>query len=168
MFRPTTSFMACNQLRPQRLLVDIAYKHPQLLVDDDDADTDEININEPETTNKTFTDQQRNECKLIGNVNPTLIKTWQQLNAFHSDDNILPRANYPMNFVDGNRVADETATNTNSFIIRRANTTSEHFYDSIDNESLMTQDDEEHLIVSICDEMEAGGEALAEYISMVE
>lgn len=162
---------------PHHLLVDIAYKHPQLLVDDEDADVDEGDVNDADATNtlsyhqyqtrSDSTDQQQNECKLIGNVNPTLIKTWEQLNGFRSDDNISPMANYPMHYGNGDhRVVDESTNK--SFIIRRAAAASGHFYDSIENESFITQEDEEQLIASICDEMLGGGEALAEYISLVE
>lgn len=181
MFRPTTSFMAYNQMPPHRLLVDIAYKHPQLLVDDGgEADDDGVDVLDADATNKisyqqyqsrseTSNDQSYNECKLIGNVNPALIKTWEQLNGFRSDDNILPMANYPMQYGNGHggRGTDEKTSNK-SFIIRRTTAASGHFYDSIDNESFITQEDEEHLIASICDEMVAGGEALAEYISIIE
>lgn len=78
-------------------------------------------------------------------------------------------ANYPMHYGNGDhRVTDGTTTNK-SFIIRRTTAASGHFYDSIDNESFIMQEDEEHLIASICEEMVAGGgETLAEYISLIE
>lgn len=177
MFRPTTSFMAFNQIPPHRMLVDIAYKHPQLLIDDEEVaagdDADELDADTMSKVGCRQSEASNNrlnkECKLIGNVNPALVKTWEQLNGFRSDDNASPLANYPMHYASGNggRDANETASNK-SFVIRRAAAASDHFYDSIDNESYITQEDEEHLIASICDEMEAGGEALAEYISMIE
>lgn len=166
--------MAYNEMPPHRILVDIAYKHPQLLIDDvDDVDgintdaTNHMGYDQYHSPSETSSERQHNECKLIGNVNPTLIKTWEQLNGFRSDENILPMANYPIHYGNGDGVADETTTNK-SFIIRRAAAASGHFYDSIDNESFITQDDEEQLIASICEEMATGGEALAEYISISE
>lgn len=176
MFRPTTSYMAYNEMPPHRILVDIAYKHPQLLIDKDNGDEDD-RINSDATNNmgydqyhsrsETSSERQNNECKLIGNVNPTLIKTWEQLSGFRSDENILPMANYPMHYGNGDGMTDQTTTNK-SFIIRRAAAASGHFYDSIDNESFITQEDDEQLIASICEEMATGGEALAEYISISE
>lgn len=177
MFCPTTSFMAYNQMPPHRLLVDIAYKHPQLLVDDaGDADNDaldgdatnKMSYNQYQNRADTSAEQLPNECRLIGNVNPALIKTWKQLNGYRSEDNILPMANYPKHHGhDGRHVAAGTAPNKN-FIIRRAAVASGNFYDSIDNESFIMPEDEEQLIASICEEMVDGGEALAEYISMIE
>lgn len=168
MFRPTTSYMAFNQMPPHRQLVELAYKHPQLLIED--GDVDEAEVIDADVANKMSYRQEissDNECKLIGNVNPTLVKTWEQLNGFRSDDNILPMANYPMQYGNDDRETDGTTTDK-SFIIRRATAASGHFYDSIDNESFIMQEDEEQMIASICDEMVDGGEALAEYISMVE
>lgn len=177
MFRPTTSYMAYNDMPPHRILVDIAYKHPQLLIDNDDpneidraVNSDAINnmdYGQYQSRSETSSERQHNECKLIGNVNPTLIKTWEQLSGFRSDENILPLANYPMRYSNGDGVTDQTTTNK-SFIIRRAAAASGHFYDSIDNESFITQEDEEQMIASICEEMATGGEALAEYISISE
>lgn len=184
-FRPTTSFMAYTQMPPHHLLVDIAYKHPQLLIDDADEvdapngmDSNKVNESSDITLNKNDHRQQydsridaseQNVCKLIGNVNPTLIKTWEQLNGFRSEDSISPMTNYPMHYGNCELVSDSTTSNK-SFIIQRmsAETASGHFYDSIDNESFITQDDGDNLIASICEEMVAGGEALAEYISIIE
>lgn len=162
-FRPTTPFSAYqNHMLPHRQLVDIAYKHPLLLIEDndnDDGETDDIKIVEATTTyeNETKTEENNCPCKLVGNVNPNLIKTWEQLNGFRSEqsDNHM----YVEELVD-------TTTNNKSFIIKKK--TSGHFYDSIDNESLMTQEEEDQMISSICEEMAAGGEAMAEYLSLID
>lgn len=174
-FRPTTPFTVFNQMSNHQQLVNIAYKHPQLLVDDNDTDhnTDTIDaglagastIVEPDSIN--CSDKPKSiiinskltenvECKLIGNVNPNLVRTWNQINGKNNSI-----ANYPFEF------GPETRTNDESFTIKRGvNETT--FYDSIDNDqSIITQEDEEELIASICEQMAAGGEAMAEYLSYI-
>lgn len=145
--------------------------------------------------NSTYQNENGNSCKLIGNVKPNLIKTWEQLNATTAkESNAIRMMNYPIEFNRqdscsnyGNqfpfstkehgfmddRVANgggttATVANNESFIIRRAaSKSSDHFYDSIDNESFVTQDDDEQLIASLCDD-EHGGEAMADYLSLIE
>lgn len=170
MFRPNTAYMAYNPMPPHRHLVDMAYKHPQLLVDDEDeVDGEGVEVDSRSQKYNNHSNSRTNDCKLIGNVTPSLVKTWEQLNGFRSSENILPMANYPTyDTDDGNRSQDGTTSPNRSFIIRRAAAASGHYYDSIDNESFISPDDDEQLIASICEQMNAGGEALAEYISIID
>lgn len=116
-------------------------------------------------------------CKLIGKPNPHLIKTWEKLNRKRSKEfdqslkadrdflveakpKIAPRRKY------------FTSSTTHSLAGKRPpneSDSSEHFYDSIDNESVFTQNDDDDdanggaLITSMCnDEIVAGGEGMAE------
>lgn len=188
----------------------MAYKHPQLLIhnqDSGDADangavtalaqhTDAIDlaaatpadrrtryesminrVNLFATSNMNHIAQKAidSSCKLIGNVKPNLVKTWEQLNGTRPTNRMIE---YP-EYVDGNglrnidftlnQVATEHSNET--FIMSRSSGTprSDHFYDSIDNESIITeQDDDEQIIASLGFNMEHGGEAMAEYMSIVE
>lgn len=219
-FKPTpiTSY---NPLEaPQQHLVNMAYKHPQLLIDDseendlnandgnllngmvekDIVSPDDIKMTESKSAFKInlfnngsyLNNETSNTCKLIGNVKPNLVKTWEQLNATNNGDDDTIRMNCPINynrqninarngfenqlvyptnahlFMGGGDGASPSAieTNNESFIISRAASKSDHFYDSIDNESFVTQDDDEQL-ASLCDD-EHGGEGMAEYLSLVE
>lgn len=132
----------------------------------------------------TFT----SNCHLIGNVKPNLIKTWEQLNgmpsradmiAYPNDTNgkfdsqheyINPSIYLSTKYLLSNqRTCKNTSSqNDESFVIRRPPSQSGYFYDSIDNELVVTQDDEEQVISSLCDELEHGGEAMAEYISLID
>lgn len=211
-FQPT-AMTTYNPLKAlQQKFVNMAYKHPQLLIGEKDEceKTDsELDEHEPRTT-ENYNDQitcrtafklnlfngnnhnanvviqkSNNDCRLIGNVKPNLIKTWEQLNSSTTSQTVT----YPM---DGNKKIDtqqdyinqmiyvsnnhilfdetkvDTSKNNESFVIKRPPSQSGHFYDSIDNESVVTQDDDDQLVSSLCDEMEHGGEAMAEYISFIE
>ena len=91
------------------------------------------------------------DCKLIGKVNPVLIKTWERLNGITSV---------------GDSQGTDNSTAPASYLISKqmSDSSSDHFYDSIDNESLMTQPDDDDAIASICelDDIAAGGEAMAD------
>lgn len=63
--------------------------------------------------------------------------------------------------------------NDESFVIRRPPSKSGYFYDSIEIETQDDDDDDEEdgqqeVIASLCEELENGGEAMAEYISLIE
>lgn len=173
-FRPTTPFTVFNPISAHQQLVNIAYKHPQLLVDDNDNDRTDVagasTIVEPDSIScdpdksnqspgphlarpAAVNPSQDDECRLIGKVNPNLVKTWNQLNQ--------SVANYPFEFGHEPGATDE------SFTIRRG-ADETIFYDSIDNnQSIITEEEEEELIASICEQMAAGGEAMAEYLSYI-
>lgn len=107
----------------------------------------------------------RDSCKLIGTPNPHLIKTWEKLNRKRSKEldqslttdrnylveakpKIAPRRKYFTTSVAGKRPPNESDS-------------SEHFYDSIDNESVFTQNDDD-TNDDDDDAITAGGEGLAE------
>lgn len=109
-------------------------------------------------------------CKLIGNVKPNLVKTWEQLNGTRLNPNQM--IEYP-DYVDDdglrtNYTKQQTAKehSNETFIMSQS---SNHFYDSIDNESIITaHDDDEQIAMSLDFELKHGGEAMAEYMSIVE
>lgn len=222
------------QQQQQQQLVDLAYKHPRLLIDDDDDHDDNgtaigvgaddvvddedsagpINIDAATKQNEHYRDdtevdgiiddvtrrtdtvqkqiadsirsngafasesfnnlhlnhltrQFDDDCKLIGKVNPNLVKTWEQLNGgrIEANDHIA----YPMN----NGVAStlRNSNGTRSFVIYHTAENSGHYYDSIDNESVITrtEDDlDEEIAASFIDELavSAGGEAMADFMSI--
>lgn len=202
----------------QQKFVNMAYKHPQLLIGDRDecekidSDPDENVIrtveNDDDNPNQTksrstfklnivndsnFKDSEMtqkpadNGCRLIGNVKPNLIKTWEQLNGtmtsqadtmtirptecnerFDTQHEYSAMAYFSNKHILYDQKRSTTSKNNESFVIKRPASQSSHFYDSIDNESVVTQEDEDQLIASLCDQMENGGEAMAEYISFIE
>lgn len=219
---PITTY---NPLKaPQQQFCDMAYKHPQLLIDDKDNNAEKIIGSNEENdgdddvetsttkcelnkkqSNITHSKQNKYEtmfkvnlfnannfnvnhiaqkainssCKLIGNVKPNLVKTWEQLNgSISANTNQMQIIDYPVDYnLDSDDLKKEntdlspqtTANKNESFIIQCSSTQSDHFYDSIDNESVVTQeDDDDQMISSLCYDMEHGGEAMAEYISLME
>lgn len=225
-FQPS-AMMTYNPLKAlQQKFVNMAYKHPQLLIGEKDEcekidlePNDESHIadnfhynndqnkcrsfklslfngnnnHNDNVTTTTTTPKSNSDCRLIGNVKPNLIKTWEQLNsAMNSQSdtlNVYPKESNekldtqsdfmnPMIYLSNNHILFDqkmptTSKNNESFVIKRPTTSqSAHFYDSIDgcdNESVVTQDDDDQMISSLCDEMaEHGGEAMAEYISLIE
>ncbi|XP_055323449.1 uncharacterized protein LOC129578631 isoform X2 [Sitodiplosis mosellana] len=218
-FQPS-AMMTYNPLKAlQQKFVNMAYKHPQLLIGEKDecekvdSETDEHEIvdnynndqnkcppfklslfngnghSENSTAAATAASNSNADCRLIGNVKPNLIKTWEQLNsAMTSQSDVISgyakernnRANAarhehmnPMIYLSNNHILFDqkmptTSKQNESFVIKRPASQSGHFYDSIDNESVVTQDDDDQMIASLCDEMEHGGEAMAEYISLIE
>lgn len=198
----------------QQKFINMAYKHPQLLIGDKDEcdkvdngsdeqamktidnynkqngststfklnifndSNDRDQISEPTTFNKN--------CHLIGNVKPNLIKTWEQLNGMPTTVDVIAypkeingKLDAPNEFINpsiylstskyllSNQTQLSTSQNDESFVIRRLPSQSGYFYDSIDNELVLTQDDEDRGISSLC-ELEHGGEAMAEYISLID
>lgn len=107
---------------------------------------------------------REDDCKLIGKVNPILVKTWEKLNGRRSHET-------EQSF-DSDRTSVEVkpkAAPRRSLLASKQrpidSDSSGHFYDSIDNESVFTQDEEDAMITSICHEIEdisAGGEGMAE------
>lgn len=225
-FQPS-AMMTYNPLKVlQQKFVNMAYKHPQLLIDDEkdecekvDSVCDEQEVvdyrsvqtqsrpfklslfnsnghNDSHTTSNLTTTattppppKSHTDCRLIGNVKPNLIKTWEQLNSAMTTQSDATNAyakepnesksnaaqhEYmnPMLYLSNNHILFDqkmptTSKQNESFVIKRSASQSGHFYDSIDNESVVTQDDDDQLIASLCD-MEHGGEAMAEYISLME
>lgn len=229
-FQPS-AMMTYNPLKVlQQKFVNMAYKHPQLLIDDEkdecekiDSESDEQEIadnydtvqnqsrpfklslfnssnghNENHIASKLTTtvtatipspSKSNTDCRLIGNVKPNLIKTWEQLNsamttqsdaiyayAKESNESKSNAAQHeymnPMLYLSNNHILFDqkmptTSKQNESFVIKRSASHSGHFYDSIDNESVVTQDDDDQMIASLCD-LEHGGEAMAEYISLME
>lgn len=219
-FRSTTFSAFTDPLQQQQQLVDLAYKHPRLLIDDDDdhvdngASADDV-VNEVTPTKLAHCDNRSNDdgncnkiqkeivdsirsngtfasnsfsnlnlshlnrqfdenCKLIGKVNPNLVKTWEQLNGNRIDAN--EHIAYPMDNEVVSSTVDAIATltknNGRSFVIYHTAENSGHYYDSIDNDSVITrtEDDlDEEIVVSSIDEMAvtAGGEAMADFLSIV-
>lgn len=205
----------------QQKFVNMAYKHPQLLISDRD-ECDKVDSDPDENVMKPvpdYNDQNKcqptfkleifhendytdgeivkkpndNGCRLIGNVKPNLIKTWEQLNGSMTSHSVTmarqkrptqennekfdtqPEYNPMVYFSNNNNnhilfdQSKSTASKNNeSFVIKRPASQSGHFYDSIDNESVVTQDDDDQLIASLCDDIEHGGETMAEYISLIE
>ncbi|XP_031632909.1 uncharacterized protein LOC116346818 isoform X2 [Contarinia nasturtii] len=190
----------------QQRFVNMAYRHPQLLIGEkDEGDKIEtelyehemintenfndpkfrsfkLNIFESNNENATTSKPINTDCRLIGNVKPNLIKTWEQLNGTMASHSYPKESNEQLNarqthispmiyFNNNHMVFDQkmptTSKNNESFVIKRPASQSGHYYDSIDNESIVTEDDEEQLIASLCD-VENGGEAMAEYISLIE
>lgn len=208
-FQPT-AMTTYNPLKAlQQTCVNMAYKHPQLLIGEQADDCEKIDLTDRENiTENNYNDRNQSQpfnlfngnnhsetvkgnsdCHLIGNVKPNLIKTWEQLNNHNSqsDDmhathtmesnetlNAQPKCIDSMLYFRNNHVLfDEkiptTSKNNESFVIKRSASQSGHFYDSIDNESIQTQDDDDdQIIASLCDEIGNGGEAMAEYISLME
>lgn len=213
-FQPS-AMMTYNPLKAlQQKFVNMAYKHPQLLIGEkDEIEKIDSETDEPEITDNYNNDQNKcrpfklslfngnshnespakskqinSDCRLIGNVKPNLIKTWEQLNSTMTSQsdalNAYPKENNeklntqhdymnPMIYLSNNHILFDqkmptTSKNNESFVIKRSASQSSHFYDSIDNESVVTQDDDDQMISSLCDEMEHGGEAMAEYISLIE
>lgn len=210
--------MTYNPLKAlQQKFVNMAYKHPQLLIGErDECDKVDSVSDEQELTDNYNNDQSKyrpfklslfngngssnhndsisaasksnTDCRLIGNVKPNLIKTWEQLNSTMTSQsdaiNAYPRENNekldkrheymnPMIYLSNNHILFDqkiatTSKNNESFIIKRPASQSSNFYDSIDNESVVTQVDDDQMISSLCDEIENGGEAMAEYISLME
>lgn len=202
----------------QQKFVNMAYKHPQLLIGDRDecdkidSDSDEnvmktvANYNDHNKCRSTFKlnifhdnncadsgqvvqkSADNNSCRLIGNVKPNLIKTWEQLNGtmtsqadamairsteesnekFNTQHEYNPMVYFSNNHILFDQNKSTASKNNESFVIKRPASQSGHFYDSIDNESVVTQDDDDQLIASLCDAVEHGGEAMAEYISLIE
>lgn len=211
-FQPT-AMTTYNPLKAlQQKCVNMAYKHPQLLIGEKDecekVDT-ELDSTDPKVADNyndqnmcrtafklnlfngnqqngnTTMEKTNNDCHLIGNVKPNLIKTWEQLNSsttsqivaypMENGEKIVTQHDYinPMIYLSNNHILFDqremdTSKNNESFVMKRPPSQSGHFYDSIDNESVVTQDDDDQLISSLCDEMEHGGEAMAEYISIIE
>lgn len=102
-------------------------------------------------------------CKLIGNPNPKLVKTWERLSKCQSKESDLSN--------DSDRYSVESRSRPPVTVRQRhpphkrtvESDSSEHFYDSIDNKSVYTTDDNDVLITSICnDDTTAGGEGMAE------
>lgn len=198
----------------QQNFVNMAYKHPQLLIGEKEdsekmySEPDEQDLKVTETYNgdhnkykgfklslfngsdhseNAVAQKVNNDCRLIGNVKPNLIKTWEQLSTSmtssqteltypkgNNGEKFDTRQDYmnPMIYLSNNHILfdekkPDTSKNNESFVIKRSASQSGHFYDSIDNESVVTQDDDE-LISSLCDDMEHGGEAMAEYMSLIE
>lgn len=206
----------------QQKFVNMAYKHPQLLISDRD-ECDKVDSDPDENVMKPvpdYNDQNKcqptfkleifhendytdgeivkkpneNGCRLIGNVKPNLIKTWEQLNGSMTSHSVtMARQKRPTQ--ENNEKFDDTeheynpmvyfsnnnnnhilfdqskstaSKNNESFVIKRPASQSGHFYDSIDNESVVTQDEDDQLIASLCDDIEHGGETMAEYISLIE
>lgn len=155
------------QMSDQRQLINMAYRHPQLLVDDqNDDDNDEINndrcaamaYDQRTQMNRQRYDDMDETCKLIGNVKPNLVRTWEQLNCKRTNQNQSDQIiEYPRDY-DGKGLNE-------SFTI--CENVSERFYDSIDNASVSTRNEDDELIASLCDQMAAGGETMAEYISLM-
>lgn len=208
-FQPT-AMTTYNPLKAlQQKFVNMAYKHPQLLIGDkDESEKVDSEFDEPDSKathsyndpnmcrtafklnlingNQQNVNQKSNsDCRLIGNVKPNLIKTWEQLNSstttqtvpypMENNEKIVTQHDYinPMIYLSNNHILFDqrkmdTSKNNESFVMKRPPSQSGHFYDSIDNESVVTQDDDDQLISSLCDEMEHGGEAMAEYISIIE
>lgn len=191
----------------QQRFINMAYKHPQQLFigEKDECDFEhemmntenyndpnkyrsfKLNIFNSNNENTTTTKPVNTECRLgrlIGNVKPNLIKTWEQLNAMTSQS--YPKENNEQMDERKNQISQQNIIyfgnndmlfdqkmptipkNNESFVIKRPASQSGHFYDSIDNESVVTQDDDEQLITSLCADEEHGGEAMAEYISLIE
>lgn len=137
-------------------------------------------------SNHTDQIDKTSNCHLIGNVKPNLIKTWEQLNGMPSRANMItypddtngkfhtqheyinPSIYLSTKYLLSNQRTCNTSQNDESFVIRRPPSQSGYFYDSIDNELVVTQDDDEQVISSLCDELEHGGEAMAEYISLID
>lgn len=199
----------------QQKFINMAYKHPQLLIGEkyEGEKVDSVSDDQPMKTLDNFNHQNEcrstftlklfngrnhseltektsasNNCRLIGNVKPNLIKTWEQLNGTVSNQSGVmipyPRENneeldaqheyinsniyLSNNFILSDQTKSKTPQNNDSFVIRRPASQSGYFYDSIDNELVVTQDDEDQVISSLCDELENGGETMAEYISLIE
>lgn len=119
-------------------------------------------------------------CKLIGNVKPNLVKTWEQLNRARPTTKQQMIA-YPGYVIDDDCLRTDLAIEQTStehsnetFIMSgrsksHTTRTDDHFYDSIDNESIITEQcDDDQIISSLGFDMEDGGEAMAEYLSIVE
>ena len=97
----------------------------------------------------SISDSVDNSCKLIGKVNPNLVKTWEQLNG--------STAMCPSD-------SNQKQYHVNHVIHHQQTESSEDFYDSIDDEII----DELNQITSIClrePEDTAAGEMMAQYES---
>lgn len=86
--------------------------------------------------------------------------------SIHSNTKYHVFSNQPMANLPPNN-------NDESFVIRRPPSKSGYFYDSIEVETQDDDDDddevdEQEVIASLCDELEHGGEGMAEYISLIE
>lgn len=102
------------------------------------------------------------DCKLIGKPNAMLVRTWEKLNRRLS----TKESSGTDQSLDSNQHTPDVKPKTNVARRRQAQTrrpnesdSSEHFYDSIDNESVFTthEDDDDAML-----QMMAGGQGLAE------
>lgn len=226
-FQPS-AMMIYNPLKAlQQKFINMAYKHPQLLVGDEKDECEKVES--PTTPNAVAGCCDKNDeceerptiklnifngggngsgvsntnCHLIGNVKPNLIKTWERLNGMPNDklstqiDHQQPPPlsqqcdafinpsiylNSKYHLFSNQPMANLPQTNNDeSFVIRRPPSKSGYFYDSIEVETQDDDDDdddddveaddevdEHEVIASLCDELEHGGEGMAEYISLME
>lgn len=174
---------------PQKEFVDMAYKHPLILQDEldgydeayDDVASDEVrfagankynefssielleNVDEDDCTPQPMPQpDDSGDCKLIGNPNPILVRTWEKLSRRRSTKESTTTdqsLDSDRNSFDGK--PKPTCARRRLIFPKRLNESdsSEQFYDSIDNESVFTthEDDDDAMM-----QMMAGGEGLAE------
>lgn len=113
--------------------------------------------------NDNASTDEADNCKLIGKPTASLVKTWERLSKWQSKESVLSN--------DSDRNSVELGPR-GQFTVRSRypphkrtieSDSSEHFYDSIDNKSVYTTDDNDVQITSICnDDITAGGEGMAE------